>query len=214
MKSRLRRWQAGDIQELWSDVLVVEDKLSKQWKKPNKAPPETLQRTNARRARSGVEEGHYRKAIQALCSEGLAPPSSAVLEEMLAKHPQVSPPQIPLDPAPLPADISEGDVLRALKSFPDGSAPGPSGCRANHLKEAVLCPSPDCAAFALRNLEGRATLHIHTANPAGQTALGRSPVRNTTHTHVHKCIHVEVKHSRPTKPYCAGRRSGTYNIHI
>ena len=71
---------------------------------------------------------------------------------MLAKHPQVSPPQIPLDPAPLPADISEGDVLRALKLFPDGSAPGPSGCRANHLKEAVLCPSPDRSAFALRVL--------------------------------------------------------------
>ena len=152
VKSRLRRWQAGDIQELWSDVLDAEDKLSRQRKKPNKAPQETLQRTNARRARSAVEEGQYWKAIQALCSEGLAPPSSAVLEEMLAKHPQVSPPQIPLDPVPLPADISEGDVLRALKSFPGGSAPGPSGCRANHLKEAVLCPSPDRSAFALRAL--------------------------------------------------------------
>ena len=152
VKSRLRQWQAGDIQELWSDVLVAEDKLSRQWKKPNKAPQETLQRTNARRARSAVEEGQYRKVIQALCSEGLAPPSTAFLEEMLAKHPQVSPPQIPLDPVPLSADISEGDVLRALKSFSGGSAPGPSGCRANHLKEAVLCPSPDHSAFALRAL--------------------------------------------------------------
>ena len=82
-------------------ILVVEDKLSRQRKKLNKAP----QRTNARRARSAVEEGQYRKAIQALCSEGLTPPSSVVLEEILAKHPQVSLPQIPLDPAPLPADI-------------------------------------------------------------------------------------------------------------
>ena len=138
VKSRLRWWQAGDIQGMWSDVLVVEEKLSRQRKKPNKAPQETLQRNNTRRDRSAVKEGQYRKAIQALCSEGLAPPSSAALEEMLAKHPQVSLPQIPLDPAPLPADISEGDVLRALKSFTGGSAPGPSGCRANHLKESVL----------------------------------------------------------------------------
>ena len=44
------------------------------------------------------------------------------------------------------------DVLRAIKSFPAGSAPGPSSLRASHLKEAILCPSPDCAAHATRAL--------------------------------------------------------------
>ena len=107
---------------------------------------------SSRRARAAVEEGQYRKAIQALCSGGLAPASPEVLEEMLTKHPQAPTPTIPTDLVPPPADITDADVLRALKSFPSGSAPGPSSCRANHLKEAVLCPSPDRAGHALRAL--------------------------------------------------------------
>ena len=46
------------------------------------------------------------------------------------------------------------DVLRALRSFPNGTAPGPSRFRANHLKEAVFCPSSDRANFALQGLLG------------------------------------------------------------
>ena len=71
---------------------------------------------------------------------------------MLAKHPRAPPPITSPAPAPAPDDISEAEVLRALRSFPSGSAPGPSCCRANHLKEAVLCPSPDRASHALRAL--------------------------------------------------------------
>ena len=73
---------------------------------------------------------------------------------MFTKHPQAPTPTIPTDLVPPPADITDADVLRALKSFPSGSAPGPSSCRANHLKEAVLCPSPDRAGHALRALCG------------------------------------------------------------
>ena len=40
------------------------------------------------------------------------------------------------------------DPNLALKSFPSGSAPGPSGLRANHLKQAVFCPSPDRSGTA------------------------------------------------------------------
>jgi len=40
----------------------------------------------------------------------------------------------------------------SIKSFSKGSAPGPSGLRANHLKEAVFCPSPDRANHALHCL--------------------------------------------------------------
>ena len=38
------------------------------------------------------------------------------------------------------------------KSFPNGTAPGPSGLRASHLNEAISCPSPDRSAHALRAL--------------------------------------------------------------
>ena len=73
---------------------------------------------------------------------------------MLAKHPQADPPSIPSDPAPPPLQVTEMDVVRALRSFPNGTAPGPSSFRANHLKEAVFCPSPDRANFALQGLLG------------------------------------------------------------
>ena len=40
------------------------------------------------------------------------------------------------------------------ESLPTETAPGPSCFRANHLKEAVFCPSPDRLNLALRNLVG------------------------------------------------------------
>ena len=43
---------------------------------------------------------------------------------------------------------------RALKSFPTGSAPEPSSLRANHIKQAIFCPSPDHANKALQSLTG------------------------------------------------------------
>ena len=44
--------------------------------------------------------------------------------------------------------------MRVLQSFPNGLVPSPSGLRANHLKEAIFCPSPIRLAFALRVLLG------------------------------------------------------------
>ena len=73
---------------------------------------------------------------------------------MLAKHPQAGPPSIPSDPAHPPLQVTEMDVVRALRSFPNGTGPGPSSFRANHLKEAVFCSSPDHANFALQGLLG------------------------------------------------------------
>ncbi len=153
VKSRIRRWQNGEFSALWDEVLADWDCQVRK-KKPKKPPRESLRKVNARRARRAVEDGQYRKAIQALSSEGLANVSPKVLEEMLAKHPQSAPPPIPPDPSPSPPNISEEEVLKALRSFPGGSAPGPSSLRANHLREAVLCPSPDRAARALRALSG------------------------------------------------------------
>ena len=85
---------------------------------------------------------------------GLASPSSEVFNEMLAKHPQADPPSISSDTFPTPLQVSREDMLRALKSFPTGSAPGPSSLRANHIKQAIFCPSPDPANKALQSLTG------------------------------------------------------------
>ena len=71
---------------------------------------------------------------------------------MKEKHPSASPLSIPSDPVPPPARVTEGDVISTLRSFPTGTAPGPSGLRAIHLTEAVFCLSPDRANYALINL--------------------------------------------------------------
>ena len=122
-------------------------------------PLETLRKANARRARRAMEDGQYRKAIQALSSGGLAQVTLEVLEQMLGKHPYSTRPYSP------PPNISEQDVIRALKSFPSGSVPGPSSLRANHLKEAVSCPSPDRTAQALRALSGVVSLLVAGCAP-------------------------------------------------
>ena len=153
VKSRIRRWLAGDFAQLWEDVLAEHERYAhKNLKKT--ISPESLRKANAQRARRAVEDGQYRKAIQALSSSGLARVTPEILEQMLDKHPNSPPPPIPPGTPPPPPEISHQDVLRALKSFPSGSSPGPSGLRANHLKEAVLCPSPDHAAKATRALSG------------------------------------------------------------
>ena len=56
--------------------------------------------------------------------------------------------------------------MRALKSFPNGTAPGPSSLRANHLKEAVFCPSPTQSEFALKGLVGVVNLLVAGRAPS------------------------------------------------
>ena len=40
-------------------------------------------------------------------------------------------------------EITETAVRQGVRSFPNGSAPGPSGLRSTHLREAMGCPSTD-----------------------------------------------------------------------
>ena len=107
----------------------------------------------------------------ALTSDGLATPSAEVLEEMLSKHPQAAPPTLPSGQVPPPLTVSESAVKRGVRSFPNGSAPGPSGLRPSHLREAVGCPSPDRANRFLSSLTRFLNL----------LAAGRAPPTITPH---------------------------------
>ena len=114
-----------------------------------------------------IEAGQYRKGIQALTSEGLAPASAEILEEMLSKLPK-SPPPLPLSTPPSPPTfIIETDVFKALCSFPGDSAPGPSLLRANHLRKAIHCPTPDCGNKAFRAISGTVNLLYVGRAPSG-----------------------------------------------
>uniref|UniRef100_A0A1X7SS29 Reverse transcriptase domain-containing protein n=1 Tax=Amphimedon queenslandica TaxID=400682 RepID=A0A1X7SS29_AMPQE len=62
-----------------------------------------------------------------------------------------SPPSLSSPPPSLPLFLP-ASVLSSIKSFPTDTAPGPSGLRASHLKEAVCCPSPSRAQATLLQL--------------------------------------------------------------
>ena len=164
VKSRLRRWNAGEYASLWSEAQTEGHALSRRIK-PSSSSPISQRNHNARRARVAIQDGLYSKAINALTLEGLASASPEILREMQNKHPQASPPALPLGPVPPPLSLSEAVVLKAVRSFPSGSAPGPSGLRPSHLREAVSCPAPDRARLVLKSL----TIFVNAL------AAGRTP---------------------------------------
>ena len=73
---------------------------------------------------------------------------------MLEKHPQGPPPTIPEgNISTPPLQLSASQVTRGIRSFKAGSAPGPSGLRAEHLKEALSALSPASAGKAASALQ-------------------------------------------------------------
>ena len=108
MKLRIRRWLAGEISELWNDVLSEKNSRARLLaRKKNKSTRSNLRKSNAISARRAVEDGQwqYRKAIQALSSDGLAPISFDVIKEMQSKHPQSPPPSIPPSQPQSPVEL-------------------------------------------------------------------------------------------------------------
>ena len=148
VNSRIRRWMDGDLVALWSEAVAGGQSLSRR----ALSSSSSQRNYNIRRAKQAVQDGQYSKAIKALTSDGLATPSAEVLQEMLTKHPQSAPPSLPPGPVPPPTTVTESVVWRGIQSFPKGSAPGPSGLRPSHLREAVGCPSPDQASLMLASL--------------------------------------------------------------
>ena len=151
---RIRKWQRGEILNLWeefvSSTTSIRHRRGNGSKGVKGSSPESLRAINVRRSKLVSRAGQYRKGIQALTSEGLAPTSESTLGIMRSKHPQSPPPPCPSSTPPLPISVSPSFVSKALHSFPSDSAPGPSLLRTNNLKEAVRCPSAACGARALQ----------------------------------------------------------------
>ena len=125
-RSKLNEWSKGNVSSLWDCVLKSQRKSKKS--QPSQAD------FNVKRARYAIREGQYRKASQALTSNGLADQSSATMERLLSLHPQTAAPTLPPSPVPAPISFTTKVVLKAIMSFPATSAAGPSGLKATHLK--------------------------------------------------------------------------------
>jgi len=89
-----------------------------------------------------IEDGNIRAAIRIMCSEDKpAKNTDIVYGQLVDKHP--APPSdrgsIP-DPQPTVAvEMTEEEVILAVRSFPPGSAGGPDGVRPQHILEMVSC---------------------------------------------------------------------------
>ena len=173
VKSRIQRWVGGDLVTLWSEAVEGAQSLSR---RSRSAPQRSI---NIRRAKMATQDGQYSKAIRALISDGLATPSATVLQEMLTKHPQSASASLPPGPMPPSVSVPESTVRKGVRSFPNGSAPSPSGLCPSHLREAVGCPSPD-RPYKVRQLLGfwpnsnhhnPSSLRCHT--PSQQETEGR-----------------------------------------
>ena len=150
IRARFQRWRKGDYDNLWSEFVAASQIfLNRPARRSPSANPNPTRAANANRAKRAVEAGQFRKALQALSSRGLVPPSPQSLQEMESKHPRAPPPTLPSSPPPTPIQIGEEDVLRALHSFPVDSSPGPSLLTPTHLKEAVLCTAPRSGVLGL-----------------------------------------------------------------
>jgi len=99
----------------------------------------SLEQKNAARAGLLVQEGQYRKSLQALTSAGMATHTSASEQEMRSKHPAAAGPSMFQSSAPdVPQlQFTMREVEKAALSFRRGSAPGPSGLRPEHLRTAL-----------------------------------------------------------------------------
>ena len=84
-----------------------------------------------------VRDGEYSKAAKALLSCDLAPCNQDTLQIMKNKHPQAPIPTFTPHPSEPPLQLSTQQVVKGIKSFKKGSALGPSGLRAEHLKAAI-----------------------------------------------------------------------------
>ena len=92
---------------------------------------------------SKIEDGNLRAAVRILCSEeSIAPDNEETFKELCLKHP----PGVQLNSSISSQEsighleVTEAEVLKAIRSFPSGSSGGPDGIRPQHVLQLVTCP--------------------------------------------------------------------------
>ena len=82
-------------------------------------------------------EGFDKKACAALLSAGLCPDTDETKQALQALHPPAAPPRAqPFQELPLAPELAPDTVARAFRAFPPETAPGPTGLRVQHLRDA------------------------------------------------------------------------------
>ena len=137
VKTRCRRWLEGDRAALWADAVKLCSRGQKRGRpEPSDEVPDSL-------VHEHVAAGQLSKAAAALISDPPVEVTEDVIKEMRDKHPgarraeeQQQGDLRPVDPAGA-VQVGIDDVLKAIRSFPKGSAPGTNGLRPQHLIDAM-----------------------------------------------------------------------------
>ena len=143
---RIARWRNGEISALWNEATSPQQPMRNNSRRkranlPSRSPEEEQAEANRRRCHRLVQDFQYSRGVQALTSRGIDQSSLAAYNAMVEKHPQRTLASSGED-LPPPLVISAEQVKSALLSFRPGTAPGPSGLRADHLKSALKAHSP------------------------------------------------------------------------
>ena len=138
VKEACRRWRSGEAAALWTEAVKAQRPPPKKGRKKAVVDdPLSQEKRNARRAAALIQDGQLSRAAKALVSRGMDQSSAASKKEMEDKHPQADPPPVSEEePSESAFTCSSRQVYDAIMSFKSGTAPGPSGLRAEHLKEA------------------------------------------------------------------------------
>ena len=136
--------------KLWEEAMKSTRTPPQSRKKAGDNIPSQEER-NAARATRLAQQGEYTRAIQSLVSTGLAQHTQHNAREMQAKHPPAAhPPTFQPQHADTPQmSFTSDQVMKGILSFRKGSAPGPSGLRAEHLRAATQSAPPNRRAKAL-----------------------------------------------------------------
>ena len=125
---RLQRWHDGERASLWAT----------RPQPPRQTRPKLSEEQRQQFAINLAREGFDRKACTALMSQGLCEHSPATVAALQDLHPNSAAPTVPvLDDLPLAPLLDSEDVTQALRTFPADTAPGPTGLRVQHLREAL-----------------------------------------------------------------------------
>ena len=102
-----------------------------------------------------AREGHDRKACTALLSTDLCPDTPETVQALRGLHPaHPQPIARPAHDLPLAPEMVPDAVAKALRSFPADTAPGPSGLRVQHLREATAAGEADALFQHLASVVG------------------------------------------------------------
>ena len=143
VRERLHRWRQGQFRDLWDEAVKM-TKVPVRAKKKAQEEEKSQQEKNVLRATRLVQEGQYARSLQSLTSAGMAQHTKETLKVMRDKHPSAQPTPIFQPESNTPQMVfSQAQVFKGIKSFRRGSAPGPSGLRAEHLKVATKCAPPN-----------------------------------------------------------------------